>query len=340
MSDHHHHPSAIVERPRFFPRQVVTPDLLNLSNQYFQDRLRRHNRMMHGWGVVCGAIVCRVGAADGTGTEPWVIKISPGYLLDPSGNEVSIPVDRVVDVRSDGATAMPDDPPGELSDPWCIDLPPENRTGKLWVAVRYEEILARPVRTQPSSCDCGGAGCEYSRWRDGYTVGFLTGCPDSHQGDPPDPATWLASGPVVVECPPHTANPWVVLASIDVGADGVISSVDNCSCRRVAVSLAEQWHRCVTSATKITAVDAVPGNPQKQGATGIVISLKGSGFDSRAQVSLGPGITVKITQVDATGSVLQLSAKVHKNAKPGDRTLTITNPDCSTMTEAKVLTIS
>ena len=50
--------TSIAELPRYYPRQLITPDDLTLEQNYFRDRLRRHNRLLHGWGVVCGALVC------------------------------------------------------------------------------------------------------------------------------------------------------------------------------------------------------------------------------------------------------------------------------------------
>ena len=37
-----------LERTRFFPRQLVTPDDLTQDQIYFRDTHRRHNRMLHG----------------------------------------------------------------------------------------------------------------------------------------------------------------------------------------------------------------------------------------------------------------------------------------------------
>ena len=49
--------NSIAELPRYYPRQLITPADLTLEQDYFRDRLRRHNRLLHGWGVVCGALV-------------------------------------------------------------------------------------------------------------------------------------------------------------------------------------------------------------------------------------------------------------------------------------------
>jgi len=38
----------------YFPRQLLTADDMTADQQYFLNKLRRHNRYLHGWGVVCG----------------------------------------------------------------------------------------------------------------------------------------------------------------------------------------------------------------------------------------------------------------------------------------------
>ena len=75
--------SRLFERPRYFPRQLITPDDMNLAQDYVRNRMRRHNRLLHGWGVVCGAIVQ-------PGKDPWTVVISPGFVLGPYGDEISI----------------------------------------------------------------------------------------------------------------------------------------------------------------------------------------------------------------------------------------------------------
>ena len=59
---------SVVELPRYYPRQLITPDDLTLEQDYFLARHRRHNRLLHGWGVVCGALVCPVKIVNDDGT--------------------------------------------------------------------------------------------------------------------------------------------------------------------------------------------------------------------------------------------------------------------------------
>src|SRR5258706_5544857 len=100
---------TMLERPRYFPRQLITPAELTLEQTYFRDKLRRHNRLLHGWGVVCGAEVCAVRNPDGNSWEPWKVRVRPGYILGPIGDEITIARERIVDLRVTSATGGPED---------------------------------------------------------------------------------------------------------------------------------------------------------------------------------------------------------------------------------------
>jgi hypothetical protein len=329
---------STLDRPRYFPRQLITPAELNLEAAYFAERLRRHNRLLHGWGVVCGAQVCRVATADGTAAEPWKVRIRPGFAIDGHGNEISITIERVFDLRSSGVVVGPGDPGGELRDPWCSDVWVDRTEGRFWIAVCYKECLARPVRVQPAGCGCDDTSCEYSRLQDGYEVHVLDSCPPSHQGPPPSLEDFQKTflGPIP-DCPPCPDDPCVVLAAVDIDAEGTITGIDNCSCRRMVASAAPFWWRCSGGMVTIDSVtiasgSATPGNTAS-------LRVKGTNLVSDATVELGPGVTVSKLKVTTAGN-LTFDAAIANDAAPGDRTLTITNPDCSFATSAKALTVA
>src|SRR5215469_11958399 len=90
--------AGLLERPRYYPRQLVTPDILTLGQDYLRNKQRIHNRMLHGWGVVCGLLVCQVQRADGS-TEPWQVRVLKGYALAPSGDGILVECEKIVDLR-------------------------------------------------------------------------------------------------------------------------------------------------------------------------------------------------------------------------------------------------
>ena len=132
--------TTALERTRFFAGQILGPDDLTQDQTYFREKHRRHNRMLHGWGVVCGACVRR-------GQTNCEVIVEPGYIIGPWGDEIAIDRDVVVDLCRQGAGEQLGCC-GESLDPWCNDTRAECREGTMYLAVRYAECQARPVRSE------------------------------------------------------------------------------------------------------------------------------------------------------------------------------------------------
>src|SRR5436190_16786281 len=82
----------VTERPHYFFGQVIGVDDLEQEQLYHREKARRHNRSLHGWGIVHGLEV-----DDAThGTK--AVTISPGYALDRHGQEIVIPTSVTVDL--------------------------------------------------------------------------------------------------------------------------------------------------------------------------------------------------------------------------------------------------
>ena len=229
--------SAVTERPRYYPRQLITASEMTLEQEYFREKLRRHNRFMHGWGVVCGAAVCAVIPKPGAAPTPWLVSVSPGVILGPYGDEIVIDQLCTVNVKMQGGTTSTT---ATMGDPWCSEVPkpPSQQPPTCYIAVKYLEIPTRPVRITPSGCGCQDTPCENSRILDGYEISCLSSCPASHQ-NPPATSTFFQS--CQATCPPCPSDPWVVLAKVDFSTDGTPSQIDNCSCRRCVLTAAPYW---------------------------------------------------------------------------------------------------
>ncbi len=73
--------SEALERARFFRGKVLTLEDLELTQQYFRERLKRHNRSLHGFGIVSGLNAT---------VKSGQIIVEPGLALDCEGNELVI----------------------------------------------------------------------------------------------------------------------------------------------------------------------------------------------------------------------------------------------------------
>ncbi len=71
-----------LKRNHFFSGKFLTAEDLTLEQEYVREKLKRHNRYLHGFGVVFGLEVSKRGSA---------VVISPGLAIDCQGNEIVIP---------------------------------------------------------------------------------------------------------------------------------------------------------------------------------------------------------------------------------------------------------
>jgi len=251
-----------------------------------------------------------------------MVRIKPGYILGPFGDEIILDCTRTFDLRTSSVTGMTGEPCVEAPDPWCSEVVQQPDSSKLYVAVRYKEVQARPVRVQPIGCGCDDSACENSRVVDGYEITALTYCPDSH-ANPPS-LDDLAKGPIP-DCPECPTDPWVVLATIDLDADGNITKIDNCSCRRLVISFGNFWWQCtdVAATTDAVTVDKVESpDTLTPGATSKVVVL-GKNLDTVASVSFGDGVDVK--QMKAAPAQISAEIAIQATAQAGPRTMVLTD---------------
>jgi hypothetical protein len=226
MSDLSDLPCAVcgapLERVRYFPRQMLTADDMRLEQEYFREKLRRHNRYLHGWGVVCGL------AVEWTDDlKNWSVRVCPGYAVAPQGDEIAVDDCVIVDLKL-GATPepctvrWPCPPVGEMPGG------DRERPAIAYIAVRYAECHTRPVRVHPGGCGCDEVSCEYARVRESFEAKVLWKLPQSHRDALTDDHAWcqaLRQPSTLTDirrrhrfpapaCPACVTEPWVVIATV------------------------------------------------------------------------------------------------------------------------------
>lgn len=253
--------STLLERVNYFPRQLLTADDMIADQQYFIAKMRRHNRYLHGWGVVCGLLV----TVAPTAQSPWQVEISPGYALGPYGDEIYMPNPVKLDLAQCGPGAATDP-----CDPGSLLTTGIAKTGAvIYIAVRYEECFSRPVKVLPGGCGCSDSGCEPSRISDSYEIECLSDLPPSAQVPPQGPSMCdIISGRALAQCPACPTDPWVILAQVvlpgTLGAVLAQSAIDNAAFRRKIFSTAaiqEQVQLCCCAGSDRAPVRVTSINP-------------------------------------------------------------------------------
>lgn len=185
------------ERIHYFDRQLLSAEDLTQEQLYFREKARRHNRLLHGWGVVSGLEVTR-------GTARLEVLVSPGSAIDARGEEIVVDNEVTVDLCRadlDDDTVLPCDC-DEEEPRAVVERSPGQR---LYVAVRYAECYSGPVPALAGAFDEATA---YSRIREGFRLAGLTELPDA------------------------ALDPWVILADVTIGSRREIARIDRVTHRR------------------------------------------------------------------------------------------------------------
>jgi hypothetical protein len=77
-----------LQRPDFFSGQLLDAASLRREQDYFREKLRRHNLAAHGYGIVEGLGVSVDSTSDPDGSR---IIVEPGVAFDPRGEQVALP---------------------------------------------------------------------------------------------------------------------------------------------------------------------------------------------------------------------------------------------------------
>ena len=127
-------------RLRWFTGRFMTARDLTDEQEYHLDRHRLHNRLLHGWGTVCGLEVRQHDRVDCAHEWVWV---QPGIAIDCRGREIVLPRREAVHWPVDPALTSDEDVLAVL----CL---------------RYEECLTEPLPALVGDCS-HGVGTEPGR---------------------------------------------------------------------------------------------------------------------------------------------------------------------------------
>jgi hypothetical protein len=205
---------AEFSRLRYFHGQPLSALDLRREQAYHLDKARLRNRLLHGWGIVCGLDLrvavkqdCRPEENDPTATEVIVV---PGSAIDCAGNEIVVRHPRPVYVsdllKSDDLERL------------------HKKPGTVYLTLCYAEVLADPSRPLLAHGCEPPPSCEYARTIETYQICVSTVRPDG--------------GPHCEPCCGACGDPCLELAAIhnfDPAAPVTQAQIDLSGRRRLAL---------------------------------------------------------------------------------------------------------
>ena len=85
---------ADIKRPNYFTSQFLVEKDFNDEQAYHVNMRRRHNRLLHAFGVADGLLVTRAG--------PTSVLVSPGTAVDRDGREIVLQDARTFPLQTSG----------------------------------------------------------------------------------------------------------------------------------------------------------------------------------------------------------------------------------------------
>jgi hypothetical protein len=155
-------------RLRYFYGQPIGALDLRQEQSYHRDRIRLHNRLLHGWGIVCGleievrpAVECDPDVEDPAATT---LVVFPGAAIDAAGNDIVVRRPRPVELSR------------LLPDPVLEQLAKTPAT--VYLSLCFHEQPIDPMRPLVTGGCEPAADVEYARVRDTYRICAGTSRPD------------------------------------------------------------------------------------------------------------------------------------------------------------------
>jgi len=145
----------------FYGKMMVARDFF-AEQCYFNEKRWLINRMVLGWGVVCGLEVL-------PGDTPGEVVVTPGLAIDCCGREILVCCQQTIPLRPEQSACHPEEPTAE-------------GPKTVYIVLEYQECKTEPVHLPAVACDAPERG-EFNRILDSFKIRVKT----AGEIAPPDP---------------------------------------------------------------------------------------------------------------------------------------------------------
>jgi len=149
------------KKVRYFHGMLMTDRDFREEQIYHNEKRKLLNKMLHGWGVVCGL------SLSGKAGES-IITISPGMGLDCHGNEIVVCEPYKIDLRSKTCFCILPTKSESLTGADCLEGEPEPKTW--FIGIKFHEMFTDPMPVYVPGGECEEKTCESSRISEGFCI--------------------------------------------------------------------------------------------------------------------------------------------------------------------------
>ena len=147
----------VFERNDYYSGKLMTVRDYCAEQNYFNEKRWLINRMINGWGVVCGLDVQRIPLDENDlskGYDNKKVRITPGLAIDCCGREILVCEEQDVDLVPEAPECQPDNTSEE----------------KLVICLEYDECGTEQLNIPLPGCNQKNGTSEYNRIRDSFSI--------------------------------------------------------------------------------------------------------------------------------------------------------------------------
>lgn len=157
-----------LKRTRYFHGMLLSDRDFREEQLYHVEKLKKLNRSLWGWGVICGLELTE--DKHGCG-----IVVQPGMALDCNGNLIDVCERFPLDLSKVCCEGKKSGYPQTKEE--CEAAEEEAKTKERYVCLRYKQWDDSPVPVYIPGADCEQRVCEHSRVREGFCIELVESCP-------------------------------------------------------------------------------------------------------------------------------------------------------------------
>jgi len=165
------------KRVRYFHGMLMGDRDFREEQVYHIEKRKMLNKMLHGWGVVCGLGLSTVDCKSST------ISIGKGLALDCNGNEIFVNAPYELDV-AEAIKSCSASKKQMTAEETCLQQgQPVAEFDTWYVVIKYREVPVTPVPVYAPGGGCEEKVCENSRIREGFCIELHKKKPEQPQQD-------------------------------------------------------------------------------------------------------------------------------------------------------------
>jgi hypothetical protein len=166
------------KKARYFHGMLMTERDFQDEQKYHIEKRKLVNRMLHGYGVVCGLQIKPT-----TPTASSTITISPGLALDCNGNEIYVNKEISLNLEK----IRKPEPVMTAKKTFCNKDTESGDEERMYIIIRYDERDTDQVPIYAPGGDCKEKVCENSRKQEGFCIDYTYVRPCDAPKPPNDP---------------------------------------------------------------------------------------------------------------------------------------------------------